>query len=446
MSLLVVRSERVVLPEGVRAAAIRVQDGRIAAITPHSEETPGVRELDAGDLIVLPGVVDAHVHMNDPGREQWEGADHATRAAAAGGVTTIVDMPLNSIPATTTVAALQEKQRALRDRCYVDVALWGGVVPGNAAELEPLVRGGVRGFKCFLCPSGVPEFEHVGAEDLRSALPVLASLGVPLLAHCELPDRLLEPDGDPRAYATWLASRPPAAEAAAIELLAELAAEFSARVHVVHVSSAEGVATIHAARQRGVAITAETCPHYLSFTADDIPHGTTAFKCAPPIRERNHRDSLWRALLDGGLDCVVSDHSPAPPAMKALDEGNFIHAWGGIASLQIGLAAVWTAARRRGITVDRVVRWMCEAPAKLAGLEGRKGTIAVGADADLLIWDPDAPSVVMPTALHHRHAVTPYAGLELCGVVRTTLLRGEIVHKDGQVMPIVAGRMIGNAG
>lgn len=445
MNSLVVRSERVVLPGGVRAAAIHVRDGRIVDVAPHADRPANVRELDAGELMVLPGLVDTHVHMNDPGRAQWEGVDHATCAAAAGGVTTLVDMPLNSIPPTTTVGGLQAKQRAVSGRCYVDVGFWGGVVPGNTAALEPLARAGVLGFKCFLCPSGVDEFEHVTEHDLRDAMPVLARLALPLLAHAELPDRLLDPGGgDPRAYGTWLHSRPAEAEISAVDLLISLAAEYGACVHVVHLASAGALPALRAARSGGVSITVETCPHYLVFAADEIADGATAFKCAPPIRDRANRDRLWQALVDGDIDLIATDHSPAPPMLKCIEEGDFLRAWGGIASVQLGLAAVWTAAIERGIPIERVVKWMSEAPARLAGLTGVKGSIAIEADADLLIWDPDARTTVDPAALHHRHPLTPYAGMELAGAVRTTVLRGEIVYKDGQVMPVVAGRMIGS--
>ena len=444
MSDLVVRSERVVLPDGIRAAAIHVHDGRIVNIAAHSEQVSGVRELDAGELMVLPGLVDTHVHMNDPGRAHWEGADHATRAAAAGGVTTVIDMPLNSVPATTSLASLQEKQRALRDRCHVDVGFWGGVVPGNSGMLEALAAAGVLGFKCFLCPSGVEEFEHVTPADLREALPVVARLKLPLLAHAELPGRLVDPeDADRRAYATWLRTRPQEAEQSAIDLLIELAAEHHAKVHIVHLAAAAAVTALRAARAGGVPITVETCPHYLVFASEEIADGATPFKCAPPIRDRGNRNRLWQALIDGDIDLIATDHSPAPPAMKNIEDGDFLRAWGGIASIQLGLAAVWTAAHDRGIGIDRIVRWMCEAPAHLAGLDGVKGSISVGADADLVLWDPDGRSVVTPSELHHRHPITPYAGMEVSGIVRTTVLRGQIVYKDGQVMPGVYGQTIG---
>jgi allantoinase len=439
----VVVGERVMLPDGERAAAIYVRDGRIVAIASHAARPAGVRVFDAGALVVLPGLVDTHVHMNDPGRADWEGAAHATRAAAAGGVTTLVDMPLNSIPATTSVEALHAKQQALEGHCHVDVAFWGGIVPGNTSQLGPLAAEGVRGFKCFLSPSGVDEFAHVTAAELREALPRLARLQLPLLVHAELPARLRPPEGEPRVYTTWLNSRPPDAEGAAIDLLIELAAESGARVHVVHLASSDALPALRAARRRGLPVTVETCPHYLTFAAEDVGDGATALKCAPPIRERRHREALWQALLDGDIDLVVTDHSPAPAALKHIQDGDFIEAWGGIASLQVGVAVVATGAAARNIPLERVARWMAAGPARLAGLEGRKGAIVPGADADLAVWDPDAERIIDPSMLHHRHPVTPYAGMTLRGEVRTTILRGAVVFSDGTVASHPGGRMIG---
>lgn len=444
MGALAVRSERVVLPDGVRPATVRVEDGRIVEIAAHGSRAAGVTEFDAGTLIVLPGIVDSHVHINDPGRAHWEGFETATRAAAAGGVTTVVDMPLNSIPPTTTVEGLEAKRAAASGRCFVDVAFWGGVVPGNTSELEPLARAGVRGFKCFMAPSGVEEFAHVTEPDLREAMPELRKLDLPLLAHAESPQRLLSPVGDPRQHETWRRSRPPAAEQAAIELLVTLAREYGTRIHVVHLASAEAVAVVKQARAEGVRITGETCPHYLTFAAEEIPDRATVFKCAPPIRERSQRETLWKALSAGDIDLVATDHSPAPPSTKCIETGDFIRAWGGIASLQIGFLAAMTEAAMRGIGIDSVVRWMCSAPAKLAGLEAIKGSLVPGADADLVVFDPDATTVVDPERLYHRHSLTPYAGMQLRGAVRTTFLRGEIVFQDGGVMSRPRGKMIGS--
>jgi len=427
---LIVQSARVVLPDGVRPATIRIRDEQIASIGEYGDRIAGVDHMDVADRVVLPGLVDTHVHVNEPGRTDWEGFEHATKAAAAGGVTTIVDMPLNSIPATTTVKALEIKRRAAEGHCHIDVAFWGGVVPGNSADLEPLARAGVPGFKCFLAPSGVEEFANVNESDLRDALPILASLGLPLLVHAELPAMLRQPSGDPRQYATWLNSRPPISELAAIDLMIALARETHARVHIVHLASPGALPAIADARRRGCAITVETCPHYLTFAAETIPDGDTAFKCAPPIRSKNDRDQLWTAVANGEIDLIASDHSPAPPALKLTGIGDFVRAWGGIASLQLGLAAVWTGAQARGLPFGHLARWMSSAPAALAGLTGRKGAIATGCDADLVVWDPDASTPVDPSMLYSRHGLTPYAGMTLDGRVRATLVRGEVVFDD----------------
>jgi allantoinase len=445
---LIVRSRRVVLPTGVRPAAVHTHSGRIAAIGEYDDPPAGVPDLDAGANVVLPGLVDTHVHINDPGRAEWEGFNHATRAAAAGGVTTLVDMPLNSIPPTTSVEGLEAKRAAAEGRCHVDVGFWGGVVPGNSASLAPLAAGGVLGFKCFMCPSGVDEFGHVGEPDLREALPILAALDLPLLAHAELPALLRNPmtstggvTPDPRRYSTWLESRPDASEQAAIEMLVRLAVEYRARVHIVHLASAAALPDIRAARAAGVALSVETCPHYLTFAAEDIGDGATAFKCAPPIRSGRNRARLWDGLIAGDIDLVATDHSPAPPVLKHLDDGDFLSAWGGVASLQLGLSIVWTGAARRGIPVDRVAEWLAACPAKLAGL-ATKGAIAVGRDADLVIWDPDAEWVVDARTLQHRHPVTPYDGRRVRGRVLTTILRGATVFDRGDFATVPTGRIL----
>lgn len=444
MASRIVRSERVVLPDGLRAAAIHIEDGRIAAIHPADGRVPkAVPIIDAGSLVVMPGLVDTHVHINEPGRTDWEGFESATRAAAAGGITTLVDMPLNSIPATTTVEALEAKRRAAGRQCHVDVGFWGGVVPGNVRDLEPLARAGICGFKCFVSPSGVDEFAHVAEHDLRQALPVLRRLGVPLLAHAESPRLLRIPDRrrDRRQYETWLQSRPPEAEHEAIELLIALSARTGARVHIVHLAASGALAAIGHAVSLGVPITVETCPHYLACCAEEIDEGATAWKCAPPIREYGHRERLWRALADGEIHLVASDHSPAPPALKHLEDGDFVAAWGGIASLQVSLSVMWTGAARRGIPIERLAEWMSAAPAQLAGLT-RKGAIAVGHDADLVIVDPDREMTVNGSRLYHRHPVTPYHGATLRGVVTMTMLRGNIVFERGKCVGRATGRLL----
>jgi allantoinase len=380
----------------------------------------------------MPGVVDTHVHVNEPGRTEWEGFESATRAAAAGGTTTIVDMPLNSIPATTSVAALEMKRAEARGHCFVDVGFWGGVVPGNATALAPMVRAGALGFKCFLIESGVDEFPHVGEADLRPAMTALAPLEVPLLVHAEVAGPIDDvapaiAAADARKYATYLASRPGAAEDQAIALMVRLCRESRARTHIVHHSSMSALDALREARTSGIPLTVETCPHYLRFTAEEIEDGATQYKCAPPIREAANREALWRALEDGVIDMVASDHSPCTPSLKA---GDFGGAWGGIAGLQLALSVVWTEARARGRTISDLTRWMCEVPARLAGLQARKGTIAVGHDADLVIWRPEEEFTVTPERILHRHKVTPYLGARLAGVVQATYVRGERVELD----------------
>jgi len=427
---LVVRAPRAVVDGEERGCAVGVREGRIEVVEEYGAALDAVTtaRLD-DDVVLLPGLVDSHVHVNDPGRADWEGFDHATRAAAAGGVTTIVDMPLNSLPPTTTVSALEEKRAAAEGRCHVDVAFWGGAVPGNRADLHPLWDAGVLGFKCFLADSGVEEFPALDEPGLRDTAAAVAAFGGLLLVHAEDPDALTAvPPG--RSYAAFAASRPESAEVSAVRAVVEASRAAGCRTHVVHVAAGSALPLLRVAHDEGVPVSAETCPHYLTFTAEQVPEGATAFKCCPPIRDAGNRDLLWAGLADGTLSMVVSDHSPAPAAMKALDTGDLDAAWGGISSLQLGAPTVWTAARDRGHSLVDVARWMCAGPADRAGLR-HKGRIAAGADADLCVLAPDETLTVDPAALHHRHPVTPYAGMTLRGVVRETWLRGTRIDLDG---------------
>ncbi|MBK1786785.1 allantoinase AllB [Prauserella cavernicola] len=425
---LVLRAPRAITAEGEVACTVGVRDGRIAAVAPYDSGLTGAELVELGtDEVLLPGLVDSHVHVNDPGRSEWEGFETATLAAAAGGVTTIVDMPLNSLPPTVDVAALEVKRAAARGRVHVDVAFWGGAVPGNAAELRPLHDAGVSGFKSFLLHSGVDEFPPLDADGLATAMHALREFDGLLIVHAEDAGTI---DGAPAPhgprYADFLASRPPEAEHAAIAGVLDLARRTGARVHILHLASARALPLIAGARRDGVAVTAETCPHYLSFTAEEIRDGATQFKCCPPIREAANREALWRGLADGVLDCVVSDHSPCTPELKRFDSGDFGQAWGGIAGLQVGLPAVWTGARQRGFALTDVVRWMAHAPAAQAGLPG-KGQLAEGYDADFCVFAPDDAFVVDAAKLKHRNAVSAYHERPLAGVVRGTWLRGERV-------------------
>ncbi len=416
-----IRSSQVVVPGGVRPATVRFEQGVVVAVG------EGPADVDFGDLAVLPGLVDSHVHVNEPGRTEWEGFATATRAAAAGGTTTIVDMPLNSRPPTVDLASLAVKREAAAPQAAVDIAFWAGVIPGSESWVGALVDEGVCGFKVFLVDSGVPEYPPVATQDLGTVVDDLG--GLPLLVHAEDPRELRAPQGDPRVYRTYLASRPGVAEARAIDEMAELARSSGRNVHILHAGGGEAAAAIGRARSTAP-LTAETCPHYLTFAAADISDGATAYKCAPPIRHEEDREALWEALADGVIDMVVSDHSPAPPEVKDLGGGDFLAAWGGIASLELRLVATWHGARERGHGLDRVAGWLAEAPARLSGLDRRKGSIEVGRDADFVIFDPEGTTLVDNSTLVQRHPLTPYHGMALAGRVVATYLRGRLIYGE----------------
>jgi len=448
---LVIRGHHVVTENGIVPASIHISLGRIAAVAPFADVPPGSELIEArDDSVIMPGLVDTHVHVNGPGRTEWGGFETATRAAAAGGVTTIVDMPLNSIPPTTSVKALQAKLEAAHGKLTVDVGFWGGAVPGNAGELAGLWDAGVVGFKCFLVHSGVDEFPQVSESDLREVMPEVARLGAVLIVHAELAGPIEEAwahsiETSPKeagSYYTFLRSRPAQAETEAIAMMIRLSREFGTRVHIVHLSAAGAIPQLTAARAAGVRITSETCPHYLHFAAEAISDGETQFKCCPPIRERENREELWQGLLEGNIEMIVSDHSPCPASMKLLETGNFLRAWGGISSLQFSLSAVWNEAVRREASIIDLARWMCSAPAQLAGLQQRKGEIAAGLDADLVIWSPKREFTVRPDEVHHRHKLTPYAGESLPGKVEKTFLRGQIVYDDGEFTSDPSGEIL----
>ena len=417
-----------VLPSGVAESAVLVRDHRIELLADYDARLDADATVDLGDLPLLPGLVDSHVHADEPGRTEWEGFASATRAALAGGVTTIVDMPLNSLPVTTTVDALRTKVAAATGQCAVDVAFWGGAVPGNGPELGALLDAGVVGFKCFLIDPGIPEFKALDRDGLRTAMTFLAGAGAPMIVHAEDPTEVSLPTGP--SYDAFVASRPTVAERRGIETVLSAAAATGARAHIVHLSAGDCAALISAAKAAGVALTAETCPHYLFFAAEEVPPGHTEFKCCPPIRYAVNREALWRALGDGAIDGVVSDHSPCTPQLKGLPDGDFRTAWGGISSLQLGLSVIWSVARRRGFTLADVARWMSSFPASLAGLPN-KGQIAVGSDADFVAFDPDASFVVRGAELQHKHPLTPYEGRTLTGRVMRTWLGGvEVTPAD----------------
>ncbi len=431
-------SRRVLTPQGLRPAAVIIEGTRITAVL----DAPPPDADDLGDAVLMPGLIDSHVHINEPGRTEWEGFETATAAAAMGGVTTVVDMPLNSDPVTTTRAALAEKLASAAGRLWVDCGFWGGVVPGNAPELAGMAADGVMGFKCFLCHSGIDEFPNVEAADLAIAMPILRDAGVPLLVHAELeqPLRDAPADADPRAYLSYLHSRPRQWEDAAVAMIIELVEQTGCPAHIVHLSSATALPLIAAAKARGLPLTVETCPHYLCLTAEEIPDGATWFKCAPPIRPSENREALWAGLLAGTIDLVVSDHSPCTPGLKLLEAGDFMGAWGGIASLQLGLSSIWTQARRRGATIPQLSRWMTAGPGRLLGLTDR-GVIAPGMRADLVAWRPETPITITAERILHRHKLTPYLGQRQEGAVLSTWVGGQAAVRDGQ-LAAVAGDIL----
>ena len=445
MGLQAFLSRQVVTSEGIRPGAILVEGERILTVVKPGEVPASATCEDFGNAALLPGLVDSHVHINEPGRADWEGFYTATQAAAAGGYTTLVDMPLNCVPATTNVGALEEKRRAALSQCWIDWAAWGGLVPDNREQIAELARSGVAGFKCFLVHPGIEEFAMVCEQDLRQALPIVAKSGLPLLVHAELRGPIEAAsarlkDDDWWSYRTYLQSRPDEAERDAIELMLSLCREYGFRLHIVHLATGSALEMLATARADGLSVSVETCPHYLRIDAESIPDGATECKCAPPIRDKANRDQLWRGLKDRVIDMVVTDHSPCPPVMKRQEEGDFRNAWGGITSLSMALPVMWTEAKQRGFSLTHLACWMAERPAWLAGCSSQKGRLAAGCDADFVVFDPEAEFTVTRDRLHHRHKISPYLGERLRGTVRRTYVRGRLVYHDGEFVGVPAGR------
>jgi len=439
----ILRSNNVITPDGVKQAAIHCRGRKIIAVTSYDEISQDVVVEEFGDLVIMPGLVDTHVHINEPGRTEWEGFETATKAAAAGGITTLIEMPLNSSPVTTTVEAFRKKCSVAEGKLYVDCGFYGGLIPGNTDQIEQLIEAGVFGIKAFLIHSGIDEFPNVTESDLRAAMPIIAKHHKPLLVHCELTDEKFPSSfQNLKSYSEYLRSRPRKWEHDAIALMLRLSEEYNCKVHIVHVSSSDAIPVLEQARAKRLPVTTETCPHYLYFSAEEIPDGDTRFKCAPPIRERENKEKLWNALKNGVLDFIVSDHSPSPPSMKFLDAGDFQRAWGGIASLQFGLPIVWTEARDRGFGITDIARWMSHNPAKFVGLENHKGAIAPGHDADLVVWNPGQSFVVQPSTTFHRYTITPYEGEELFGTVVATYLRGKKIFDGGKIAGEPSGSVL----
>lgn len=434
------KSTRIVHESGMHGGAIIVNGDRIEAVLKPPLPPLDLPVEDLGDAVIMAGLVDGHVHINEPGRTQWEGFLTATRAALSGGITTVVDMPLNCQPVTTTTDALSLKIEHLKSQLHVDLGFWGGVIPGNRDQLSPLIKAGALGCKAFMVHSGIDDFPMSDEGVLREAMIALRDAGAPLLAHAEVDLGADIQESDPALYESYLQSRPQEWEVRAIETLIKLCRETGCHVHVVHLSAADAIPMIAKAKAEGLPFTVETCPHYLCLEAEEIPRGETVFKCAPPIRERENQERLWKALGEGIIDFVVSDHSPCTPQLKKFETGDFHDAWGGIASLQLGLPSIWTQAEKRGLTLTDLARWLSAAPARFAGLFDRKGSLDAGKHADLVIWDPEATWDLDAESLNFRHKISPYLGRRLKGVVKRTYLRGELAYDAGQFIGAPKGR------
>jgi allantoinase len=440
---LAIKGNRVLTPEGLKKAVVLIKDGLVADVISFLPAEVNCEIIDTEDKILMPGIIDPHVHINEPGRTEWEGFDTATKSALAGGITTLVDMPLNSSPVTTSVKAFEEKISATKDHLHCNCGFWGGIIPGNENEIEGLIEKGVLGFKAFLTHSGIDEFPNVTEEDLRKAMPIIANHGLPLLVHCELATPSPKERGKGvRSYTQYMHSRPRKWEDDAIALMIRLCEEFNCRVHIVHLSSSNSIEQIVKAKEKGLPLTVETAQHYLYFNAEDIHDGQTQFKCAPPIREKENNEKLWQALKEGIIDFVATDHSPAPPSTRELKSGDFIKAWGGIASLQFALPVLWTAARKQNCSIVDILKWLSERPAVLLGIQKSKGKIQKGFDADLVVWNAEKQFTVTEEIIHHKHKITPYLNEKLYGAVEQTYLRGIKVFDNGKFTKLNLGQII----
>lgn len=439
------KSKNILTPTGMISGIVLLEQNKISAVLNESDSSFSGAIQDVGESVIMPGLIDCHVHINEPGRTAWEGFVTATKAAAAGGITTLIEMPLNASPVTTTASNFEIKQAAAKGKLNVNCGFWGGVIPDNLNELDTLLKSGVYGLKAFLTHSGIDDFPNTNADHLRQALLLLKKYDMPLLVHCEL-DAPNEDshylDENPRSYVAYLKSRPNSWENNAVQLMIDLCRETRSRVHLVHISSAEALPLIAAAKKEGLPLTAETCPHYLFFNAEQIPDGATEFKCAPPIREKENNEKLWAALKDGTLDFVVTDHSPAPPDLKETVSGNFKKAWGGIAGLQFSLPVMWTGMKQRGFSIHDFSTLMSENVASFMKLNSLKGKIEKGYDADLVIWNPSKKFIVKSEQIQHRHKITPYAGLELFGQVEQTYVNGIKVFDHENFIHLNQGKLL----
>lgn len=440
---LAIKSKRILTDNGFIDGYILVKDGKVLEITT-SEQVPNCLVDDVGNLVVMPGIVDCHVHINEPGRTDWEGFETATKAAAAGGITTLVDMPLNCSPVTTTKKALNTKLDAVRGKLWVDCGFWGGIIPNNIDELEPLLQAGVMGCKVFLIDSGIDEFPNVVESDLREAMPILKKYNVPLLVHAEMESTPGETNNynNPTSYQAFLDSRPKSLEDNAINLVIDLCRENQCKTHIVHLSSADSLENIRKIKDEGLPFSVETCPHYLTFSSEEISDGDTRFKCCPPIREKSNNEKLWEGVQNGTIDFIVSDHSPCTANLKLMETGDIEKAWGGISGLQFSLSLIWTEAQKRGISIQELSKLMSEKTAEFIGMSQTKGKIAKGYDADFVIWNPEEKFTIDESIIQHKNKVTPYLNKELNGVVEETYLRGKKVYEKGNFLDKPLGEFL----
>jgi len=445
MSLKILYSKRVLWKDKLQPASILIQDGTIQEVLPGKKELPEYEFNDFADLVIFPGVIDAHIHINEPGRTEWEGFDTATKAAAAGGITTLIDMPLNSSPVTIDKPSFQEKIKASAGKRHVHCGFWGGLVPDNANDLSEILSAGVLGIKAFLTHSGIDEFPNVTESDLHKAMPQIAEAQIPLLVHCEIdqPNEAINlHQKNPKSFKNFVASRPPEWENEAVRLMIKLCKQYNCTVHIVHLSSEDVLPTIKEAKDAGLPLTVETCPHYLFFDSDTIPDGSTQFKCTPPIRNKANNEKLWEALKSGLIDFITSDHSPAPPTLKEANSGNLYKAWGGIIGGQLLLSATWTKAKEQGVRLPQLAQLLCEKPAQFIGYSKTKGNIAKGFDADLVVWNPEEKFLMTEELLFHKHTFSPYIGEELIGKIKATYCKGKLVFANGEFKQLAQGELL----
>ncbi|MEH6535108.1 MAG: allantoinase AllB [Psychroserpens sp.] len=442
MTEFLIYSKRCFLVNFFTEATIHVKNHKIYNIYKGYHKIENVPFLDYKNLIVMPGIIDVHVHINEPGREDWEGFDTATKAAAIGGITTLIEMPLNASPVTTDLRAFQLKQETSKDKLHVNCGFYGGIIPTNINDIEDLINEGVFGIKGFLTHSGIDEFPNVSKIDLEAIAPILKKYNIPLLLHCELTDDNVPEVTNSKSYKEYLQSRPQHWETNAIDLAIDIQKRFDIKVHIVHLSASEGIERIKQRQQETNKLTVETCPHYLYFNAEAIPDESPVYKCAPPIRERTNNDKLWDFLLDDGFNFLASDHSPAPPERKQLESGDFFKAWGGISGLQFTLPILFSEGKRRGLSTEKLILLLTKKPAEFLSLDYKKGSLIVDFDADITVWDDSQRFQITENSIHHKHKATPYLNETVFGKVIHTFVNGVQVVENSKLKTLQQGKLL----